>query len=54
VRIRNRLRITRYRVPGPKVVFRVCALPYTDEKFSGFAADPATYLQRITQVGMLR
>ena len=34
------------------MVFRVCALPYTDEKFSGFAADPATYLQRITQVGM--
>jgi hypothetical protein len=52
VRIRNRLRITRYRVPGPKVVFSVCALPYTDEKFSGFAADPATYLQRTTQVGM--
>jgi class 3 adenylate cyclase len=52
VRIRNRLRITRYRVPGPKVVFRVCALPYTDEKFSSIAADPATYLQRITQVGM--
>ena len=52
VRIRNRLRIARYRVPGPKVVFRVCALPYTDEKFSGFAADPATYLQRTTQVGM--
>jgi hypothetical protein len=44
VRIRNRLRITRYRVPGPKVVFGVCALPYTDEKFSGFAADlPLTF-----------
>ena len=52
VRIRNRLRITRYRVPGPKVVFRVRALPYTGEKFSGFAADPAAYLQRVTRIGM--
>src|SRR5208283_800259 len=51
-RIRNRLRITRYRVPGPKVVFRVRALPYTDEKFSGFTADSATYLQGVAQVGM--
>src|ERR1019366_8422426 len=51
-RIRNRLRITRYRVPGAKVVFRVRALPSPDEKFLGFASDPATYLQRVTQVGM--
>jgi len=33
-------------------VFRVCALPYTDEKFSGIVADPATYLQRTPQVSM--
>jgi hypothetical protein len=46
-RIRNRQRITGYRVPGPKVVFRMCALPYTDEKFSGFTSDPATHLQGV-------
>jgi len=34
------------------VLFRVRALPYTDEKFSGFAAYPAAYLQRVTHVGM--
>jgi hypothetical protein len=28
------------------------ALPYCDKKFSGFAADHATYLQGVAQVGM--
>jgi hypothetical protein len=51
-RIRNRQRITGYGVPGAKVVFRVRALPYTDEKFSGFTSDSAAYLQGVTQVGM--
>jgi hypothetical protein len=34
------------------VVFRVRALPYPDEKFSGFASDSAAYFQGVTQVGM--
>jgi hypothetical protein len=34
------------------VVFRVRALPDTDDKLSGFTSDSATYLQHVTQVGM--
>jgi hypothetical protein len=51
-RIRNRQRITGYCVPGPKMVFGVCPLPYPDEKFSGLTSDPATHLQGVAQVAM--
>ena len=50
-RIRNRQRITGDR-PCLKLVFGMRALPYCDKKFSGFAADHATYLQGVAQVGM--
>jgi hypothetical protein len=38
--------------PCLKLVFGMRALPYSDEKFSGFAADHATYLQGVAELGM--
>jgi hypothetical protein len=45
-RVLRRQRFTRYRVPGPKLVFSVRRLPYSDQKISRFTADAATALFR--------
>jgi hypothetical protein len=48
----GRQRITGDGSPCLKLVFGMRALPYCDKKFSGFAADHATYLQGVAKVGM--
>ena len=48
----SRQRIPGYRTSGPKLVRCSARLVLLNEKFSGFASDPATHLQGVSQVVM--